>query len=108
MAIIIHRGFGLMQMPLDRQDNVSLDFALSVEKLADLGEPRFQLLQLSRLQFHLPACVGDLHALSPVPLIPPERPTSFIALFGNIADSAAKAGFLWQVNLPVRGRARTN
>src|SRR5208283_2076138 len=68
-----------MQMPLERQNDVSLRFAPPIEKLADLGEPRLELLQLSRLQFYLPACVGDLHALSRVPDPSPERPTSFIA-----------------------------
>src|ERR1035438_2005856 len=61
MIEIPHRGFGMMQMPFERQNHVRLAFALAVQELADLGKSRFQLLQLGWRQFHLPARVCDFH-----------------------------------------------
>src|ERR1022692_3586823 len=61
MIEIPHCGFGMMQMPFERQNHVRLAFAFAVQELADLGKSRLQLFQLGRRQFHLPARVCDFH-----------------------------------------------
>src|SRR5579859_1590760 len=58
-------GFGVMEMSLHRKNDVCLAFFLAVEQHADLGELRFQLLQLGWCQLYLPACIGDLHGSDP-------------------------------------------
>ena len=65
MVEVVDRDFGAMLLALQRQNHVRLAFAPPVQELADLGEPRFQLLQLGRRQLDLPAGVRDLHGFPP-------------------------------------------
>src|SRR5580698_5145362 len=64
VIMIIYRDFGLVQMPFQRQDHVRFTLFTSIQKFAHLGKPRFNFLELGWSQFHLSACICDLHGAS--------------------------------------------